>query len=51
MGLPRRPASEPVCPKDEPETNCADPMTLHIYDTLKRTKRAFEPRDPNRVTL
>ena len=26
-------------------------MTLHLYDTLHRTKRAFEPRDPDRVTL
>ncbi len=26
-------------------------MPLHIHDTLRREKRAFEPRDPNRVTL
>ena len=26
-------------------------MTLHIHDTLHRQKRAFSPRDPNRVTL
>ena len=26
-------------------------MTLHIHDTLHRQKRAFQPRDPNRVTL
>ena len=26
-------------------------MPLHIHDTLHREKRAFEPRDPNRVTL
>ena len=26
-------------------------MPLHIYDTLRREKRLFEPRDPNRVTL
>ncbi|MEH6663701.1 MAG: cysteine--tRNA ligase [Brevundimonas sp.] len=26
-------------------------MTLHLHDTLARKKRAFEPRDPNRVTL
>ncbi len=26
-------------------------MTLSLYDTLQRKKRAFEPRDPNRVTL
>jgi cysteinyl-tRNA synthetase len=26
-------------------------MTLHIHDTLHRQKRAFTPRDPNRVTL
>ena len=26
-------------------------MPLHIHDTLRREKRLFEPRDPNRVTL
>jgi cysteinyl-tRNA synthetase len=26
-------------------------MTLFLYDTLAREKRAFEPRDPSRVTL
>jgi cysteinyl-tRNA synthetase len=26
-------------------------MTLTIHDTLRREKRVFEPRDPNRVTL
>jgi len=26
-------------------------MPLHIHDTLRREKRAFTPRDPNRVTL
>ena len=26
-------------------------MPLHIHDTLRREKRAFAPRDPNRVTL
>lgn len=26
-------------------------MPLHIHDTLRREKRPFEPRDPNRVTL
>lgn len=26
-------------------------MTLSLYDTLYRTKRAFVPRDPDRVTL
>ncbi|MNK56452.1 Cysteine--tRNA ligase [compost metagenome] len=26
-------------------------MPLHIHDTLRREKRAFQPRDPNRVTL
>jgi cysteinyl-tRNA synthetase len=26
-------------------------MTLFLYDTLRREKRAFEPRDPKRVTL
>jgi cysteinyl-tRNA synthetase len=26
-------------------------MPLHIYDTLRREKRLFEPRDANRVTL
>ena len=26
-------------------------MTFMIQDTLTREKRAFEPRDPNRVTL
>lgn len=26
-------------------------MTLSLYDTLHRTKRRFEPRDPARVTL
>jgi cysteinyl-tRNA synthetase len=26
-------------------------MTLFLHDTLKREKRAFEPRDPGRVTL
>ena len=26
-------------------------MTLHIHDTLRREKVAFEPRDPSRVTL
>jgi len=26
-------------------------MALHIYDTLRREKRLFEPRDANRVTL
>ena len=26
-------------------------MTLSLYDTLHREKRAFEPRDPDRVTL
>jgi cysteinyl-tRNA synthetase len=26
-------------------------MTLHIYDTLRREKRAFEPADPSRVTM
>ena len=26
-------------------------MTLHLHDTLTRRKRAFEPRDPKRVTL
>lgn len=26
-------------------------MTLTIHDTLHREKRAFQPRDPNRVTL
>lgn len=26
-------------------------MTLYLHDTLRREKRAFAPRDPNRVTL
>ncbi len=26
-------------------------MTLYLHDTLRREKRAFEPRDPERVTL
>ncbi|PQZ83245.1 MULTISPECIES: cysteine--tRNA ligase [unclassified Brevundimonas] len=26
-------------------------MPLHIHDTLRREKRVFTPRDPNRVTL
>ena len=26
-------------------------MTLHLHDTLRRAKVAFEPRDPERVTL
>jgi cysteinyl-tRNA synthetase len=26
-------------------------MTLYLHDTLRREKRAFEPRDPQRVTL
>ena len=26
-------------------------MTLYLHDTLSRRKRAFTPRDPNRVTL
>ncbi|MBX3477233.1 MAG: cysteine--tRNA ligase [Brevundimonas sp.] len=26
-------------------------MPLHIHDTLRREKRLFQPRDPNRVTL
>ncbi|WP_029415664.1 cysteine--tRNA ligase [Brevundimonas bacteroides] len=26
-------------------------MTLFLYDTLRREKRGFEPRDPKRVTL
>lgn len=26
-------------------------MTLHLHDTLAREKRAFEPRDPKRVTM
>lgn len=26
-------------------------MTIHLYDTLTRSKRAFEPQDRNRVTL
>lgn len=26
-------------------------MTLFLYDTLRREKRAFQPRDPKRVTL
>nr|WP_315023767.1 cysteine--tRNA ligase [Brevundimonas diminuta] len=26
-------------------------MALHIHDTLRREKRLFEPRDPNRVSL
>ena len=51
MGLPRRPASDRVAQKDEPKANCADLMTLHLHDTLHRRKRAFTPRDPNRVTL
>jgi cysteinyl-tRNA synthetase len=27
------------------------PMTLRLYDTLRREKTAFEPRDPNHVRL
>ena len=26
-------------------------MALHIHDTLRREKRLFAPRDPNRVSL
>ena len=26
-------------------------MTISLYDTLSRSKRAFEPADPNRVTM
>ena len=26
-------------------------MTLNLYDTMSRTKRAFAPRDPKRVTM
>ena len=29
----------------------ADQMTLRLYDTMTRQKRAFEPADPKRVTM
>src|SRR5690606_38767331 len=42
MGRPVRPARKRIA---------RGPMTLHLHDTLTRRKRAFEPRDPKRVTL
>ena len=38
-------------PPSRKKTQSRSPMPLHIHDTLRREKRLFEPRDPNRVTL